>query len=616
MAGSDGTGEVDHEVSRWKTFYLDGHHWYYDDSRKLQEEATPWWPPNEKTFNLMFFKHLFDHMAKTSGSSQVSVVALRNMSARIMEIMQLGDPMRVDFFGDLCTHRKRTWNDMCRSLLDVGHLRVRLTPTERIFVTLEVEDSSFIAKVWFYIVMTVTIANVSVFIWPQLLAHAISAVGMSSRTDEWSLYFKNACMAVFTSDYLLKMVCAPFVRLEVVEPSIEYFDIHSWTDRPMSRFQRFVHSFKQSSNVIDLLAVLPWWCDLMFGPFLPAASFLRILRLARVFRIFKSVRHLDMMQVLGMTLWKSISMVAIVFTLIAIIGLIAACLLQQVEHDAEVFDSVLSSWYWTIYRLIGMKDTPNHKGIVASYWGIAVLGCTLTLKGVLWIVPIERIKQIFSAEYADVVQGKNLQAQVVKDVKHIFEVEHEDVEHIVKEGPAQYVCAMINIDALSGCVPLPIGKNSAFDNGSELRIALGDAGDPWFAKVKMKWIPDERMEDLPFGRLILGISGSKLPAYASEATWEVLIGADQMQSEKVALQHGKSIKDTSFDIQWLGRKSTEMHKSVSSIQHHVKDLDDFQVQVLRMLREQDDMLQEQMRLVASQSEELAALKSDRLNAQN
>lgn len=196
MAGSDAcTGDVDHEVSRWKTFYLDGHHWYYDDSRKLQQEATPWRPPNEKTFNLMFFKHLFDHMAKASGSSQVSVVALRNMSARIMEIMQLGDPMKVDFFGDLCTHRKLTWNDMCRSLLDVGHLRVRLTPTERIFVTLEVEDSSFIAKVWFYIVMTVTIANVSVFIWPQLLAHAISAVGMSSSTDEWSLYFKNACMA-------------------------------------------------------------------------------------------------------------------------------------------------------------------------------------------------------------------------------------------------------------------------------------------------------------------------------------------------------------------------------------------------------------------------------------
>ena len=33
--------------------------------------------------------------------AQVSVVALRNMSARIMEIMQIEDPMTVNFFGDI-----------------------------------------------------------------------------------------------------------------------------------------------------------------------------------------------------------------------------------------------------------------------------------------------------------------------------------------------------------------------------------------------------------------------------------------------------------------------------------------------------------------------------------
>ena len=37
-----------------------------------------------------------------SGSgAQVSVVALRNMSACIMERMQIEDPMTVDFFGDI-----------------------------------------------------------------------------------------------------------------------------------------------------------------------------------------------------------------------------------------------------------------------------------------------------------------------------------------------------------------------------------------------------------------------------------------------------------------------------------------------------------------------------------
>ena len=79
---------------------------------------------------------------------------------------------------------------------------------------------------------------------------------------------------------------------------------------------------------------------------------------------------------------------------------------KQVEHDEQVFTSVLGSWYWTFCRLIGMKDTPNRDGQVSSCWGIAVLACTMTLKGVLWIVPIERIKQIFSKEYADMATWK------------------------------------------------------------------------------------------------------------------------------------------------------------------------------------------------------------------
>ena len=309
----------------------------------------------------------------------------------------------------------------------------------------------------------------------------------------------------------------------------------------------------------------------------------------------------------------ALAQVVIVFTLITIIGLIAACVLQQVEHEAEAFDTVLGSWYWTFCRLIGLKDTPYRSGIVFSYWGMAVLGVTLTLKGVLWIVPIERIKQIFSKEYADVVQGKNLVAQVVKDVKEVFDVAHEDMEHIVREGPARYVCAMLNIDTkagpLQGCIPLPISKNSPFDNtDSEMRIPLGTEQDAWSAKVKIKWTPHEGMEDLPCGQLVVGIAGSKLPAYASEARLEVLVGPDQKQTETLTLNLGQSTKDAKFDIQWLGRKAADLHKSVSTIQHQVKDLDDFQVQVLQMLREQDELLQEQMKHIASQSKELAALK--------
>ena len=93
---------------------------------------------------------------------------------------------------------------------------------------------------------------------PIWLAHIFHR-WVGSTTNPWFV----VVFEVFTFDYLLKMGCAPFVRLEVVDPTIEYFDMHSWNNRPMSSWERFSHFSRQSTNVIDLLAVLPWWCDLM-----------------------------------------------------------------------------------------------------------------------------------------------------------------------------------------------------------------------------------------------------------------------------------------------------------------------------------------------------------------
>ena len=45
---------------------------------------------------------------------------------------------------------------------------------------------------------------------------------------------------------------------------------------------------------------------------------------------------------------------------------------------------------------------------------------------------------------------------------------------------------------------------------------------------------------LALARLVLGIVGSKLPGYASEVSWEVLVGAETKQVETVMLEHGKA----------------------------------------------------------------------------
>jgi len=63
-----------------------------------------------------------------------------------------------------------------------------------------------------------------------------------------------------------------------------------------------------------------------------------------------------------------------------------------------------------------------------------------------------------------------------------------------------------------------------------------------------------------------------------------------------------------FDIEWIASGVPDEVKKMASDIHHVHDLDDFQVQVLQLLREQDDMLQEHMKIIGSQSENMATLE--------
>ena len=233
---------------------------------------------------------------------------------------------------------------------------------------------------------------------------------------------------------------------------------------PGTRWQRFLDFVLQVSNIVDLLAILPWWLDLCFVKILPGAAFLRIIRISRIFHLFKSARYFDMVQVLGLTLWKSINLVAIVFALITVVGLFAACLLQQAEvtmgsEMSEVFQTVPGSWFWIFCRLISMKDTSYGKGRVESFLGIAILAVTLTLKGVLWIVPIARIRQIFSQEYAVVVNSSKARNKMTADLLAFV----AGSDHSLVASRNGYICANLLVytggEEKQAWVPLPLHQS-------------------------------------------------------------------------------------------------------------------------------------------------------------
>ena len=54
---------------------------------------------------------------------------------------------------------------------------------------------------------------------------------------------------------------------------------------PQTGTQRCLDFMLQVTNIVDLLAILPWWLDLCFVNILPGAAFLRIIRISRIFHL-------------------------------------------------------------------------------------------------------------------------------------------------------------------------------------------------------------------------------------------------------------------------------------------------------------------------------------------
>jgi hypothetical protein len=431
--------------------------------------------------------------------------------------------------------------------------------------------------------------------------------------------FKTVCLLIFSFDYFAKLLLSPFVRREVVFPDqVEYFQNSEWTYTPATKFQRLLTFAKTGVNIIDFVAILPFWIEQCIGGLLPSTSFLRMIRMARLFRIFKTARYLDMLQVLGMTLWKSVGMVMILFCLVGVIGLICGCLFQQLEkHDVEdtPFRTVPHASYWVFARLISMKDVPGYGGQVSSVAGIVVFAATMALKGVLWIVPIARMKQIFTQEYAEVMQVGNMRRDMVAE---LMEFHHAGDRNkiVTSEGTTCAVMHLRGAEVDPVYVPLPIlTHKKCVVEGLNVDVPLPD-GTSGAITWTMTWAPSEAMTQkesvMPDGRLFLQILGSEnLPSSITGFLLEVPTTTFGKTDKEVSWTGGSPGNALEFTLCWQASNATSMVAPV----HHVVPQDRqkmasvvFQQKVLKMLHHQQVLLQTQAHQLAEQQARLAALE--------
>ena len=124
---------------------------------------------------------------------------------------------------------------------------------------------------------------------------------------------------------------------------------------------------KSCMNIIDLLAICPYYITLAFDEHGLGLNNIRIIRLVRVFRIFKLSRHSRGLQILGLTLKASIQELGLLIFFLFIGVILFSSAIYYVEE--QTFQSIPDAFWWAIITMctVGYGDKVSEFAIGQSY---------------------------------------------------------------------------------------------------------------------------------------------------------------------------------------------------------------------------------------------------------
>jgi hypothetical protein len=200
---------------------------------------------------------------------------------------------------------------------------------------------------------------------PSLIA--IHGVLTEENCATWELtwwYFEAAAVIFFTAELLLRFISCPSKR-------------------------RFV---KGGANWIDLLAILPFYLEILAGDVLSAFSVFRVIRLVRVFRVFKMGKSFAGLNLMVTALKESGKVLGILTFLILIATIVFSSAIFYLEANgvgSHWFRSIPRSFWWCFVTMttVGygdsypMTDIGRTIAVGAMISGILILAMPITVIG-------------------------------------------------------------------------------------------------------------------------------------------------------------------------------------------------------------------------------------------
>ena len=126
---------------------------------------------------------------------------------------------------------------------------------------------------------------------------------------------------------------------------------------------------KSIMNIIDLIAVIPFYVALLFTEDLASFALLRILRLVRVFRIFKLSRYSKAIQIVALTLQASSRELVLLTSFIVMVLILFASAIFYVEVDIDDPENGFKSIPHTFWMGIVTITTVGYGDLVPKTLG-------------------------------------------------------------------------------------------------------------------------------------------------------------------------------------------------------------------------------------------------------
>ena len=159
----------------------------------------------------------------------------------------------------------------------------------------------------------------------------------SGKRKDYHTFFiiETFCIGWFTLEYLTRLISSP----------------NKW---------KFV---KEVLNLIDLIAILPYFLNFALNgkdSNVSSVAILRAVRLVRVFRVFKLSRYSSGLRILGLTLKASIGELGLLvfFLSVGVVLFASAIYYAEMSSDDSAFRSIPHSFWWAIVTMttVGYGD--------------------------------------------------------------------------------------------------------------------------------------------------------------------------------------------------------------------------------------------------------------------